>query len=265
MPEGERHGRQKVRLLNVDFDDITMAELLERREGTIITVHVDSMAKLQKDQEFYDVVKRFDVVTCDSQILYFAAKLLRRPVQERVSGSDYFPLFYRRYAEDADITVFLCGAMEGIAETARQRINATVGREIIVGAYGPPEGWWSNPAEIDHILELVNESGATVLLVGLGAGRQELFIHDHREDLPNVKLFLPLGGTIDYEADAVRRPPPMVTTIGLEWLWRLAREPRRRWRRYVLHQPPVLYHLVRQAFGRYKDPFCPQEAGDTQS
>lgn len=247
--------RPTFQLLNVRFDAITMDELLEIRDGTIITVHVDSMAKLQRDRQFYDAVSKFDVVTCDSQILYFAARLLRLPVPERVSGSDYFPRFYRRYADDPDIRVFLCGAMEGIAERAAENINAAVGRELVVGTLSPPVGCLDDPAELDLIVDRVNESGATVLVVGLGAPQQEIFIQNHRHRMPEVRLFLPLGGTIDYEAGAVKRPPPLITTLGLEWLWRLVREPRRRWRRYLLHQPPVLYHLARQAINRYKNPF----------
>jgi N-acetylglucosaminyldiphosphoundecaprenol N-acetyl-beta-D-mannosaminyltransferase len=243
-------------LLNVRFDAITMDELLEIREGTIITVHVDSMAKLQRDRQYYEAVKTFDVVTCDSQILYFAARLLRLPVRERVSGSDYFPRFYRRYADDPEIRVFLCGAMEGIAAQAAAKINATVGRELVVGTMSPPIGFLDDPTEVDAIVERVNASGATVLVVGFASSLGEIFIQEHRHRMPGVKLFLPLGGTIDYEAGAVKRPPPLVTSLGLEWLWRLVREPRRRWRRYLLHQPPVLYHLLRQALGRYRDPFA---------
>jgi exopolysaccharide biosynthesis WecB/TagA/CpsF family protein len=73
--------------------------------------------------------------------------------------------------------------------------------------------------------------------------------------MPNVKLFLPLGGTIDYEANAVKRPPAFITNIGLEWFWRLVREPKRRWRRYVIEEPKVIPYLVRDAFGKYRNPF----------
>lgn len=247
--------RPRVRILNVDFDDVTMDELLERTEGTIITVHVDSMAKLQKDRGFHDLVGRFDVVTCDSQILYWAAKVLRTPVRERVSGSDYLPRFYTKYADDPSVTLFLCGAMPGIAEEARRRINAKVGRDMVVGTYSPPPGWFDDPDHVRRVVEMINASGASVLVMGVAAGVQERFIIGHRAELAHVRLLLPLGGTIDYEAGAVVRPPAWVTDAGLEWAWRLVREPRRRWRRYLLHQPPVLWHLLRQALGRYRDPF----------
>ena len=245
-----------VTLLNARIDDVTMTELLEKRAGTILTLHVDMLAKLQSDREFYDLVKKFDVVTCDSQILYVAARLLRRPFKERVSGSDYLPLFYNRYRDDPSVTIFLCGAMGDIAERAMARINEKVGRDIVVGAYGPSARYEDDPAEIEKILRMINESGATVLVVGLGVPKQERFIFRYRDELPNVKLFLPLGGTIDYEAGDVKRPPAWITRIGLEWLFRLVREPRRRWRRYLLHQPPVLFHLARQALGRYRDPLA---------
>lgn len=245
-----------VRLLNVDVDNITMDELLEVRRGAILTLHVDMLAKLQKDRDFYRLVPEFDVVTCDSQILVWAARLLGTPVKARVSGSDYFPRFYERYAGDPSITIFLLGAMDDIAEQAMARINAKVGRQMVVGAYGPPAGWQQDPDEVERMIKLVNESGATALLVGLGAGAQERFIVEHRHELPTVALFLPLGGTIDYEAGAVVRPPSWITNVGLEWFWRLAREPRRRWRRYLVHQPPVIWHLAQQRLGRYHNPFA---------
>jgi N-acetylglucosaminyldiphosphoundecaprenol N-acetyl-beta-D-mannosaminyltransferase len=246
----------KIKILNAELDNITMDELLEKREGTILTLHVDMIAKFQTNRELYDLGKRFDVITCDSQILYFASKLLRTPFCERVSGSDYFPKFYNRYRDDESVTIFLCGAMGNIAERAMEAINAKVGRRMIVGAYGPPADYESDQGEIDKILRMINESGASVLVAGLGVPKQERFIFGYRDQLPQVKLFLPLGGTIDYEAGDVKRPPAFITTAGLEWLWRLVREPRRRWRRYLVHQPPVLFHLAQQALGRYRDPFA---------
>lgn len=245
-----------VRLLNVDFDDITMEELLCRKEGRVITVHVFSLAKLQRDREFYELIRHFDVVTCDSQILYWAARILGTPLRERVSGSDYFPLFYARYADDPSVTIYLLGAMGDIAVRAQEEINRKVGREMVVGTHSPQPGWLEDAEYVDGVIKDVDESEATVLVVGLNAGEQERFIIEHGARLAYARLLLPLGGTIDYEAGAVVRPPPFVTKVGLEWAWRLLREPRRRWRRYLLVQPPVIWQLLRQRFGWYRDPFA---------
>ena len=252
----------KVRLLNVDIDDITMDELVSSfRGGALLTVHVDMIMKLQKDREFYDLLPHFDVVTCDSQILFAAAKLLGTPLRERVSGSDYFPLFYQKYAQDPRVTVFICGGAPGVAEIAQAKVNAKVGREMIVGTDAPPKDYDQRPGQIDEMVAKINASGATVLVIGLGAGRQEKFIVRQRDRLPNVHTFLPLGGTIDYEAGTLERPPSWITDFGFEWLYRLVREPRQRWHRYVVHQPPVLPLLLQQRLGLYKDPFAASPAG----
>jgi exopolysaccharide biosynthesis WecB/TagA/CpsF family protein len=247
----------RVRLLNVDFDNITMDELVDSfREGLLVTVHVDMIMKLQKDREFYEILHNFDVVTCDSQILFAASRLLGTPLKERVSGSDFFPLYYTKHKDDPGVTIFLCGGGPGIAERAARNINAKVGREMVVGTDSPPFDYDKRPGEIDRMIAKINESRATVLLVGLGAGRQEKFIIQNRDRMPHVKAYLPLGGTIDYEAGTLERPHPLITDIGLEWLYRLLREPKQRWHRYLVHQPPVLYQLARQRLGIYRNPFA---------
>jgi exopolysaccharide biosynthesis WecB/TagA/CpsF family protein len=249
--------RNRVRLLNVDVDDVTMDELVESfREGLLLTVHVDMIVKLQKDREFYDMLPQFDVVTCDSQILFSAARMLGTPLRERVSGSDFFPLFYTRHKDDPRVTIFICGGGPGVAEVARIKVNARVGREIVVGTDSPPFDFDRNPAAVDAMIAKINASRASVLVAGLGAGRQEKFIVAHRHKMPFVKTFLPLGGTIDYEAGTLTRPPPWITDAGFEWLYRLVREPRQRWRRYLVEQPPVLLRLARQWMGRYRNPFA---------
>ncbi len=247
---------RRVQLLNVWVDDVTMDELLASfREGMLLTLHVDMIMKLQRDREFFDILGEFDVVTCDSQILFAASNLLGTPLRERVSGSDFFPRFYERYAADPSVTVFICGAGPGIAERAAKSVNAKVGREMVVGADSPPFDYDSKPGEIDRMIARINESRASVLLVGLGAGRQEKFMVKYRDRFPHVRTFLPLGGTIDYEARTLRRPAPWVTSSGLEWLYRLLSEPRQRWHRYLVHQPPVLRLLAMQRLGLYRNPF----------
>ncbi len=252
---------RRVRLLNVDVDDVSMDDLVENfRQGIMLTLHVDMIMKLQKDREFYQLLPRFDVITCDSQILILAARLLGTPLTERVSGSDYFPRFYMRYRNDPSMTVFICGGRPGVAEVARRNINARAGREMVVGTNAPAPDYDRHPDQIERILAEINASGATVLLIGLGGARQEKFIFKYRHRLPAIKLFLPLGGTIDYEAESLKRPPAWVTNVGLEWLYRVVREPRQRWHRYFVHQPPFLYLLARQLMGVYRNPFADSPA-----
>ena len=253
-------GYKKVPLLNAFVHDVTMDEVVQDfTEGLMLTLHVDMIMKLQKDRDFYEIFNKFDLITCDSQIMYFATKFMGTSVKERVSGSDYFPKFYMHHKNNPDVTVFMCGGKPGIAEIAARKINAKVEREFICGTYAPSFDYDQKPEEIEHMIDLINASGATVLLVGLGGGRQEKFIIQYRDRLPNVRLFLPLGGTIDYEAGTFKRPPSWITEAGLEWLYRLVKEPRQRWHRYIVHEPPFLWKILLQRLGLYRDPFAKKQ------
>jgi len=257
LTRATRPRRPRIRLLNIDFDNVTMDELVEDfTEGLLLTVHVDMIMKLQHDAEFYRLVPEFDVVTCDSQILTVAARLLGTPLRERVSGSDFFPRFYMKHKDDPSVTMFICGGAPGIAEIAQKTVNSKVGREMVVGTDSPPLHFDRDPAVEAAIVERINASKASVLVVGLSSGRQEKFVIRNRPRLPHVRVFLGLGGTVDYEAGTLQRPARWITNAGFEWLYRLLREPRQRWHRYLVHQPPVLWRLLQQRLGLYRDPFA---------
>jgi len=246
-----------VPMLNAFVHDLDMDDLVKNfTEGMMLTLHVDMIMKLQQDQEFYGILDQFDVVTCDSQIMYFATKFLGTPVRQRVSGSDYFPKFYMHHKDNPDMTLFMMGGKPGVAELAASNVNEKVGREFIVGTYAPSFDFEDKPDEIEDMIAQVNASGATALLVGLGGGRQEKFIIKHRDRMPGVKLWLPLGGTIDYESGTFDRPPAWITEAGFEWLYRLIKEPRARFHRYVVHEPPFLWAVLKQKLGLYRDPFA---------
>lgn len=249
--------RRRIKILNAYVDDVRMEDVVENfREGTLLTLHVDMIMKLQQDREFYEILDQFDLITCDSQIMYLATRFLGTPVTERVSGSDYFPMYYMRYKDDPSVTIFLLGGKPGIAELAARKVNAKVGRKMIVGVDSPPFDFAQKPGEIDRMIDVVNASGATVCLVGLGGGTQEKFIVRYRERMPNIRLWLPLGGTIDYESGTFPRPPKWITDWGMEWLYRLVREPRARFHRYVVHEPPFLWEVLKQKLGIYRNPFA---------
>lgn len=248
---------RKVPMLNAWVHDVSMDDIVEHfREGIMLTLHVDMIMKLQTDREFYNLLDKFDLITCDSQIMYFATKWLGTPVKERVSGSDYFPKFYTRYAKDTSVTVFLCGGKPGIAKLAADNINSKVGREMIVGTDSPAFDFDKKPDEVRRMIGAINNSGATVCLVGLAGARQEKFIMAYKDQMPGVKLWLPLGGTIDYESGTFERPPKWITEWGFEWLYRLLKEPRARFHRYVVHEPPFLWAIFKQKLGLYKNPFA---------
>src|SRR3989442_5822562 len=168
---------RRVRILNAEVEDVTMDELVDAfSEGTLIFFNVVIARKMQKDRDFYAILRDFDVVACDSQILFLAAKLLGDPLRERVSGSRFFPRYYMKHKDDPSVTIFISGGASGVAEIAQRNVNAKVGRRMVVGTDSPPFDFDTRPSEIERMLRKINDSEASVLLLGLGSGRQEKFI-----------------------------------------------------------------------------------------
>ncbi len=247
---------EKVSLLNVSVDNIPMADFLEKLAqtgGVVFTPNVDHLVNLQKDQSFFEAYKNSDYRVCDSQILLFASKLLGQPIKEKISGSDLFPAFYNYHKNDESVKIFLLGAAEGVAEIAKQNINNKVGREIVVATYSPPFGFEKNEIECQKIIDLINNSKATVLAIGVGAPKQEKWIVKYKNCLKNVKIFLAIGATIDFEAGHKKRSPKWMSEIGIEWLHRLLSEPQRLWKRYLVNSLPFWWLILQQKLGLYQN------------
>ena len=209
----------KIRILNIDVLNITRQQLLENlHEGVLITPNLDHLIKLQKDKEFYDVYQKSEWVVCDSKILYLFGKLLKTPIKEAIPGSSFFTSYYMYHKDDADCKIFLLGAKEGIAAKAMERINEKVGHKMVVGAHSPSFGFEKHEDECEDLIRIVNESGANVLLVGVGA-------------------------------------PKIWRKIGMEWLYRCMKEPKRLFKRYFVDDMQFFYYFGKQLLGIYKDPF----------
>lgn len=238
-----------VNILNVAIDNLSINELLKslnHKGGVVVTPNVDHLMKLRKDAELRDVYQQSDYRVCDSKIVQFASYFLGTPIQEKISGSDFFPAFYEYNKKDENIKIFLLGAQEGVAKIAQEKINQKVGRNIIVDCYSPAYGFEKDEEECQKILEKIKASGATVLAVGLGAPKQEKWINRYRHELPGVKIFLAIGATIDFEAGFKSRSPKWMSEAGLEWLYRLLSEPQRLWKRYLVESMPFFGLIVRQ-------------------
>ncbi len=242
--------------LNTNIQVITQHELLkELKKGVVITPNVDHLVKLQKDKEFYEVYKKAEWVICDSKILYMLSKLLKTPLPEAIPGSSFFTAFYEYHQNDPNCKIFLLGAAEGIAIKAMERINQKVGRNIVVGAHSPSYGFEKKPEECEKLVHIINESGANVLLVGVGAPKQEKWIMKYRNEMPGIDIFMGLGATIDFEAGTLKRAPILWQKIGMEWLYRCLKEPKRLFKRYFIDDMQFFYYFTKQLLGIYKNPF----------
>ena len=245
-----------IDILNVSILNTTEAQLLANlKEGVLFTPNVDHVMKLQKDKEFYDAYQEADWVVCDSKVLLFCSRLTSTPFKEAISGSTFFRSFYQYHRDDTDCRIFLLGSLDNVAKKAQECINAKVGREIVVGALSPSMGFDQKPDEIAHIIDVINNSGANVLVVGVGAPKQEKFIVKWRAQMPDIKIIMALGATIDFEAGVKRRAPLWVQQIGMEWFYRFIHEPRRLFRRYFIHDLKFFILFARQRLGKYHNPW----------
>ena len=222
-------------------------------EGILWTLNPDHLFHLQRNAAFVDAYRQAAIVSSDSKYVYWGLKFLGRRIQAKASGSDIVPAYWRRHAQNPEVRIFMLGARPGIAEQARQRINGIAGREVVVGAHGPSMNFVNDDAESAEAIKMINDCDATCLIVGLGAPKQEVWVAKHRHLMPKVKVYMGVGATIDYEADAVKRAPRWMAQNGLEWVYRMATEPRRYWRRYA-RQLEFLWLVLLDRFGLYRPP-----------
>ncbi|OKH21121.1 WecB/TagA/CpsF family glycosyltransferase [Chroogloeocystis siderophila] len=244
-----------VKILNISLDNLSKVELLKQlKSGVVFTPNVDHMVKLQYDREFLQTYLQADYKVCDSQILVYASRFLGTPIKEKISGSDLFPAFYNYHKNNPNIKIFLLGGKQGVAQRAAKRINNKVGRSIVIGAHSPSFGFEKDEQECAEIIEMINQSEASVLAVGVGAPKQEKWIIKYKDRLPNIEIFLAVGATIDFEAGNVKRSPKWMSNAGLEWLYRLLVEPKRLWRRYLLEDLPFFWLILKQKLRLYTVP-----------
>ncbi|MDG6879461.1 putative N-acetylmannosaminyltransferase [Clostridium perfringens] len=229
-----------MNFLNIEVDNLTMNEAIDRAEELIIkkkpsyvvTPNVDHIVKLEIDKEFQDVYKNADLILTDGMPLIWISKMRGNPIKEKISGSDFFPKLCERAAEKG-YSLFLLGAAEGVAAKAAKNLKEKYEGLNIVGTYSPSYGFEKKDDEIKMIIEMINETKPDILAVGLGAPKQEKFLYKYKNEL-NAPISLAIGASIDFEAGNINRAPRWMQNCGLEWFYRLCKEPKRMFKRYVI-------------------------------
>lgn len=240
----------KVSLLGMQLDAVDMQGAVDAvwkwRDKTdfggcryVVTPNVDHAVMLQTNRRLQAAYAGAGLVLADGKPIVWASWLLQRPVPERVAGSDLAPALFDRAAAlhlngqlDRPLRVFLLGAAPGVADRAASRIVARWPGVEIVGTLSPPLGFERDAAENDRIVAAVNDAEADLVLLGLGAPKQELWVSEYAPRL-NARAALCVGATIDFLAGEKMRAPRWMQRIGLEWFHRLATEPRRLAVRYA--------------------------------
>jgi N-acetylglucosaminyldiphosphoundecaprenol N-acetyl-beta-D-mannosaminyltransferase len=195
----------------------------------VVTPNVDHVVQLDRCPSFRAAYTDASLVLADGWPIVAASRWLGRPLPERVAGSDLVPALF---SAGQPLRVFLLGAAPGVADRAAQRTAQRWPHIRIVGTHSPPKGFENRPDENSRIVELMDQVQPELLLIGLGAPKQELWVHRHHERLA-VPVALCVGATIDFLAGARRRAPLWIQRLRCEWLFRMASEPRRLAGRYA--------------------------------
>lgn len=200
------------------------------------------------DPAFRDVLNGAYLVVPDG---FPVAAMLRTQgfrSQRRVPGPDLM-LELCREAAERGIRVGFYGSSEECLDLLAHRLPAKIPTLQIAYQYSPPDKTFTN-SEDEEIVEKIKESGAQILFVGLGCPKQERWMHAHVHRVGTVMVGV--GAAFDFHAGLLQRAPKWMQAVGLEWLYRLAKEPRRLWRRYLKHNPRFVYHATLQVLGLRK-------------
>lgn len=221
--------RKTVDILGINVDSITFADALDRAEALvkkdgvsmIFTPNPEIVMCAKGDEELKNILNSADLCTADGIGVVYASKILGKPVPERVAGFDLVCALLERLSKTGE-GVFLFGAKPGVAEAAKAKMEEKYPGLVISGT----NNGYFKPGDEAGIIEEINASGAKLLLVCLGAPKQEKWIAQNRDRL-NVNLCMGVGGTLDVFAGTAKRAPEIFIRLNLEWAYRILKQPSR--------------------------------------
>lgn len=243
-------------LFGIPVAAVTLAEALDRVDAAIASrerlqigvVNAAKVVNMRRDPLLRDDVLSSDIILADGMAVVWAARLLRRPLPERVAGIDLMHGMLRR-GSARGYRVYCLGATDEVLRKAVDRIAADYPGVVVVGWH---DGYFSKDEE-EAVANGVAAARPDILLVAMTSPKKEKFLARHSARL-GVPVCHGVGGSFDVLAGKVDRAPLVWQRLGLEWLYRVKQEPRRLWRRYLvtntLFCDMVLAELVRQLLGR---------------
>ncbi len=243
---------ETVEVLGVPVARLTAAaaraeivRLYERdRPALVAYANAHTLNLASSDSGYREVLRSADIVLNDGAGLAIAGRIFRRPFPENLNGSDFNPAILEEAAARRWPVYFL-GAKPGVAEEAARRLSSRIPGLRVVGTR---DGYFA-PSESDAVVEKIAATGAGLLMVAMGNPLQEMWLNRHVE-ATGARLGVGVGAFLDFTAGVVPRAPAWMNRLWLEWLYRLAQEPRRMWRRYVLGNPLFLARVLRARLKR---------------
>ena len=251
-------GRPDVRLPTVDIHGVRLHavreaevirhlldELAVGRGGVVVTPNLDHLRRCVRDLHFGALVAEADVVVPDGMPLVWASRLQGTPLPERVAGSNLISSLSAAAAERGR-SIFLLGGAEGTAQGAAEVLAQRHPDLRLVGTFCPRIGFEKHPKQMAEIAQMLVEAAPDIVYVALGSPKQEHLIAKLRPSLPGA-WWLGVGVSFSFLTGHVRRAPIWMQRAGIEWAHRLGQEPRRMFKRYVVHGLPFGIRLLGRA------------------
>jgi N-acetylglucosaminyldiphosphoundecaprenol N-acetyl-beta-D-mannosaminyltransferase len=240
----------RVSFLNTHFDrmseseaiDLLLTRLLKRQGGRVYYGNAHTMVTAAKDPALAQALEHSDLLLADGSGVRWGSALLGTPLVYNLNGTDLVPSLCKNGAASC-LSIYLLGAKPKVAEIAAAKLKIAYPGLVIAGTQ---HGYFSE-AETPQVLEAIRVARPHLLLVAMGVPLQEIWIEKYASFLPGITC-MGVGGLFDFLAERVVRAPYFIRAIGMEWLWRLAMEPNRLWRRYIIGNLVFLRLVLGYAF-----------------
>ena len=204
-------------------------------------VNAGKIVAMQNDKQLYESVVNADLINADGQAVVWAAKILGKPLPERVAGIDLMENLVKLGYKNG-YKIFFFGAKEEIVNKVVDVYSKKFSPRIIAGY----RNGYYKPDEERIIAAEIAESGANILFVAISFPKKENFLYKNKEILKNVNFIMGVGGSFDIVAGKTKRAPVWVRELGLEWIYRLAQEPRRMWKRYIIGNIKFIILVIKE-------------------
>ena len=237
---------KKQKFLNTYINNITMKEaidevdkmIINKEKGYVVAINVDVVMKMEEDLLLREISDKANLTIVDGKPLIWISKLQKKPIVEKISGSDLVPNLCE-LANDKGYSIFIIGGKSGVADQAKIKLEEKYKRIKIVGTYSPPIGFENNEKELDTINQMINKAKPDLLFACLGCPKQEKWIYNNIEKY-NAKVSICAGATVDFLAGNIKRAPKWISNIGLEWFYRFLQEPKRLFKRYFIDDIKII-------------------------
>jgi N-acetylglucosaminyldiphosphoundecaprenol N-acetyl-beta-D-mannosaminyltransferase len=219
----------------------------ERQYVSVCTVH--TVMECQRNDSLRRIVNAAGMTTPDGMPLVWLSRLAGHGFVSRVYGPD---LMLAAMADPSGYRHFFYGGRAGVADRLAQTMRRRFPQAQIVGTLTPPQGT-AEELCTPETAAAINETRAEIVWAGVSSPKQEFWMSCMRP-LLDAPVLIGVGAAFDFHTGAARQAPPWMQRSGLEWLFRLAQEPRRLWRRYLIDNPWFLFEIARQKLGLKRYP-----------